>query len=634
MQALALHAVLEAQHVGADPSGIGQRIEQAPGYANDWQLLRPLLWAAWMALDKSDGRSGRLLIERWRMPGHPTFERFAVAAMGLSRQVTPEELFARLLEEDARLLWDGIPLVDLDRPLQRLWRELGREDQDRLLQAILSAPAEQEEPPRDGRGARLAILAEEGGAELPHSARIYLMAFEAERIRMAESQRAISTADLLALDDEHLLQRLKSEVSSALHRAWAAAVSQEPLRALRLFSRLLADEDVPDRVLLEVMWQATPPAANRDLVTRALEVVSDLPASSFEQRPPVASALSAVLGRTAEQDWYDSATDGQLLALWDRLIGPVVSAMSPAESDQEPDLSTILPIDELVLFLLRGLDRTRSEKLADRRAAFRQRLDRLIADRATCAAALHQLGRWLPFLHNIEPLWTEKHLLPAFAWHIDAARSRVAWQAYLAGSANMPAALWPKMRLSFVQTFKADRRASLTDGMQDALAHLLVGILLFQPGKPLTDRTARRLLRACERPMLRSAAWYLWRSVEDEDRPERRDELWRSGINHVLRELWPKEIGKQTSDVWDWLLRMAIALDRTFVEATQAIGVLHQPAMIENGGIFGELDKSHHPDSPDRAAAVRWLLSLPIDHWNADNERIQNIEVRLAAHGR
>jgi hypothetical protein len=253
----------------------------------------------------------------------------------------------------------------------------------------------------------------------------------------------------------------------------------------------------------------------------------------------------------------------------------------------------------------------------------------------TFAAALRQLGRCLPFLHDVESRWTETHLLPAFAWRTDSARARLAWQAYLAGPVSMPVALWPKMRSSLVATFKADHLPGLGDGARRKLAQVLVRSVLFQASWPLTDRAARGLFRACDQPMLRSAAWYLWRIVENTGWREQRDALWRSRLGHLLRDLWPREVDKRNGESWSWLLRMAIALDETFADAVAAIEALPRPAQIENDGIFNELDNSSHPDKPDRIAAVRRLLALPIDRFpGADDEAIARIQTRLASHDR
>jgi hypothetical protein len=141
------------------------------------------------------------------------------------------------------------------------------------------------------------------------------------------------------------------------------------------------------------------------------------------------------------------------------------------------------------------------------------------------------------------------------------------------------------------------------------------------------------MLRACDLDMLRSAAWFLWRVVEDEDLPERRDALWRSRLDHLVRQLWPRELDRQDERVWAWLLRLAIALDEDFVDAVAAINSLPMPATIENAGILDELEESEapHPDRPERADSVRWILGLPFNP-AGQPETISCIESRLAAH--
>jgi hypothetical protein len=52
---------------------IGRPIGQPSEHADDWKLLRRLLWICWQTLDGQDGRASLLLIERWRMLAHPTF---------------------------------------------------------------------------------------------------------------------------------------------------------------------------------------------------------------------------------------------------------------------------------------------------------------------------------------------------------------------------------------------------------------------------------------------------------------------------------------------------------------------------------------------------------------------------------
>ena len=474
------------------------------------------------------------------------------------------------------------------------------------------------------------MLGRPGGPPLPEPARNDLAAFEAERARAEESRREVGPGDLLALNDDDLLQRLRSDRSFACEAAWSAAVGREPRRALRLFSRLVADDAIPARAALEVAWRVRGPTSEENLDSEAFRVFADLPTGSLERHPDVASALARFVAAVAERDGGDRGTGAQLLALWDRLIGPIAAATSPRRGDA----AGILPIDDLIHTLLLYLERAREANDAERRQEIRSRLDRVATDRTAFGAALWEFGRWLPFMNDLEPSWTEAHLLPAFDWAADPARAGRAWEGYLSGSAVMPATLWPKMCLPFVAAFQPDHLNGLSPHAREKLVQVLVGVVLFGVDRSWRDDDARRALRACDQSMLRSAASLMWRVVEDEDQPERRDALWRSRLGHLLQDLWPKEVEKQDRTVWTWLLRMAVALDETFTEAVAAITALPSPPTIENAGIFDELGKSLHPNRPEHANAVRRLLSLLIERLRGhDDEPLTDIEARLAAVG-
>jgi hypothetical protein len=383
------------------------------------------------------------------------------------------------------------------------------------------------------------------------------------------------------------------------------------------------------------MWEVSVPAVELGLAKEAMQIFLDLPAGSIEQRSDVAQALARFLSNIAQQDWCDRGTESQLLTLWDRVIGPVVAATHhDRQGTAEPDLSTILPIDELVQVLLLRIDRARSSEDTERRALLRARLEQLTANRATFKLALGRLGRWLAFVHDVEPNWTVSQVLPAFDWHSDASLASAAWNAYLAGSVAMTAALWVKLRTSITESFEGNSIRLLSDHARRKLAQLLVRSLAFDTGEaPLEDSDARQMLRACDLDMLRSAAWFLWRVVQDEDQRERRDALWRSRLGHLVRDLWPKERNKRDERVWAWLLRLAIALDEAFVDAIAAIKSLPMPTVIENAGILDELEESAHPDGPERADMVRWILDLPFEP-TGEAVVVSAIRARLSAHRR
>jgi hypothetical protein len=139
------------------------------------------------------------------------------------------------------------------------------------------------------------------------------------------------------------------------------------------------------------------------------------------------------------------------------------------------------------------------------------------------------------------------------------------------------------------------------------------------------------MLRARDLDMLRSAAWFLWRIVKDEDQRERRDALWRSRLGHLVRDLWPKELDRRDETVWAWLLRLAIELDEAFSDAIAAIKLLPMPTVIQNAGILDELEESTHPDRPERADMVRWILDLPFKP-TGEAVIVSAIRTRLSAH--
>jgi hypothetical protein len=553
--------------------------------------------------------------------------------MGRSQEAKVEELLNTLLVDEARRLWNRGGRDDLQQPLGRLWRELDNCGRECLLSALASPPDLDPEAARFDRAIRLAMLEDAGGPPLPDVERIDVKAYR-DQIAIAQtSNRDVTAEDLLALDDKDLLQRLSADTTLACERAWDAAVRREPRRGLRLFHRLLAEPAMPARALLEVIWEVSVPEVEPDLAMEAMQVLQDLPMGSIEHRSDVAPALARFLSSIAQQDWCDRGTECQLLCLWDRVIGPVVAASQTRDSPQ-PDLSTILPIDELVQVLLLRINHARSTEDAERRTRLRGRLERLTSDQKTFNIALRWLGRSLAFVHNVEPDWTEDKILPAFDWRANTTQARAAWNAYLAGSAATPTALWAKLRTAFAESFDEEKLSSLSDYSRRKLAQLLVRSLAFNASEvALQESDARQMLRACDLDMLRSAAWFLWRIVKDEDQHDRRDALWSTRLDRIVRDLWPRELDKRDGEVWASLLRLGIELNEAFRDAIAAIRSLPMPLTIGNFGILDELEESAHPDQPDRADMVTWILDLPFDPPGKVSV-VSAIRSRLSAHNR
>lgn len=605
-----------------DSSPQGHPINVAPEHVHDWQLLRPLLWSAWRALDERDATSSRLLIERWRLLGRPTFQRFAVAAMGASPHVATEELLRYLLSDGASLLWDLIPRDELEQPLQRLWCELDPDKRAWLLDAILSPPDEQQSAPHDGRGARLAILARSGGPDLPRSASRHLEVFEAARAAASAARETVTAEELLDLGDDALARRLRTDTSQECERAWSEAVECEPDRALQLIPILLAEDQLPTRPLLEVVWRTSPPRADKKLALDALHVFAAVPADMLACRPDLVVAMSGFIRRIAEAPWHEPDVSEPVLRLWDRLISLIDLATSPVEAEELLDL----PVDDLVTTVLLALER---EQSAEATVGTLSRLDRLTSDAALFPAALRTLGRSLPFLDAVAPDWTARHLLPAFDWRSHPEQAARAWEAYLSAAGLMTTKLWPRLRVSLLDTFSYLDR--LSSHAHEMAVQLLLAVVLYPPGRTLSDHAARSALRACDEPMLNSAAWFLWHTVEDEPSSEQRDQLWRERLGRVVSTQWPRNQALQHRRSWAWLLRMAIALGEAFPEAVDAILTIPAPLRIESEDVLDDLATSNHPDRPERVEAARRLLRLLIERSTPDRELIAEIEARFVS---
>lgn len=229
----------------------------------------------------------------------------------------------------------------------------------------------------------------------------------------------------------------------------------------------------------------------------------------------------------------------------------------------------------------------------ERNAALPTDLKNLLTDFVESSEPSAILGRVmiasrLAIVHDIDPEWTERVLIPCFDW-VHPIEARAAWQGFLWSPWVRPS-LWEKLKPYALQT--ADHIAELGEH-HEQFVPFLVSVSVDGDGALSHDET-RALLKKLGPSDLALAAYWLEGRVSDAASAG-----WK-GIADWIATVWPKELAAQAPAVSQHLAKLPALVPQRFPEAVNLVAELIGP--IEHGDmVLGELVEKEldtlHPES-------------------------------------
>jgi hypothetical protein len=135
-------------------------------------------------------------------------------------------------------------------------------------------------------------------------------------------------------------------------------------------------------------------------------------------------------------------------------------------------------------------------------------------------------------LSEVDPSWTERHLLPLFDWS-SSAEAAGAWQGYLWGLRMTPW-LWGRMKTWFLQAF--DHVAEL-NRWGDTLAGLLAAVAIEGGPETLSHVEAKRCLVLLRDEGRARVAFWIQQRLQGAG--EKAGQLWSERIGPWIRVAWP-----------------------------------------------------------------------------------------------
>lgn len=335
-------------------------------------------------------------------------------------------------------------------------------------------------------------------------------------------------------------------------------------------------------------------------------------ATSFLERHlprlPVAGEIAELLERRTEGDPEEIPDEiiqqsvSLARALWN------ASSRAEPESEHLRDwLTTAInrPAGKLALFVLRAISILRQrhgDAWVEAAPGLQDLLQQLAARDATrTPLARVVLCSYLPFLHDLDPAWSARALIPLFAW-TDPAEAQRSWSGFLV-TGRPTSRLWPQLKEMMREAF--DHLGELGDQQRRFAEYVAAGALFFMT-VDFDFVWLQTFMRAASAEARRSFADHLGGFLRDMD-PEATDRSWRGWIREYVAA---RLAGKPPLDEGEWasMQRWLIYMGEVFEDA---VGVASaRPARFSDSSIIlYELSKRDPAPGPPRALA-QFLLHL------------------------
>lgn len=581
-------------------------------------------------LDAHEPAAARAIADQLQNSPFVLARRIHLHALALPRVFSADEAAAALLGLDDEDYW----VSDLRRELMRLtalrWADFSDMDRDALERRVLTgAPRRLFVDDPDMEEQIAGIMERETFVRLARQERVGPGVGEAARARIAElraahprweaevGERAEFSSwsemrmgeqgepELLdEVADEDLVER-----AAALAEAdpmeqgeiWRKFVSSDPTRAFDGLVARSQQGEWPPMAWIQYFWGLTE-TDDAALEQRTVAFLDGVPGDELAR---FGFAVSAWFVR---RKGLPAVAPEARLRLWDHLLEAMVADPREAErdgGDREFDVLNRTP-GHLARQLVREVAQLGLRSGDGIPQPFRDRMERLIGlegDRG--GIAVTALVRRLPYLHDLDPAWTEAHLLPFLATDHPWAPST--WT-QLAGSAGWRPALVAAMKDRFLATFTSPQRFATA---REYLVYHLVGMAMGRVTGNAPDEwplltEVKAALAASNANFRQNAAFRLFRMLEETEAAER-PRAWREVVGPLFEAIWPMAPALQSDRANFFLISMVLRTGDEFPSAVAAVA----PALIGAGGgdrdsLFLLRDEAHRLllDHPHAALAL------------------------------
>lgn len=597
----------------------------------EWTALIELCRDAWLAVLRTDRSRARAVVERWKTISYPVFRRLCFFAMAESDLYAPEECLDYLLEQNGWWLWSVYVYREKFRLLNAIWPRLSDKAAEQLVARILTGPprnmfraevtsAEFERISDREIWLHLAKL-ESWGRKLPEAGarRLAELSSRHPGLGLAADDRDEFPAwggpvdwgerpvenpeEFLALSDDAVMDRLTPDVNEANgdDTRWRHLVAKDPAKAARVLSAMASRGLWPHQA-----WHS----ALETIRSQKDQIISVWPAlaSSLSQAPdslyesvigPLAWCLVQVAAAPLEDE------EGTFWPVWDRALHSAFASEHGEEVDPRDPLFAALntPAGRLAEALLDRIAARKPQTGADVGPRVWERLTDLARGRGEgYVLARIILAARLSWLFQLDPAWTEQHLLGYLQW--DNPEAPGFWQGFLC-QPWIPPELWPKIKPSLLVALR--KKNQLPEGAGEQLCRLFGLISTDRPGW-ISDEEAQAALRSVDAQGRSAVARVMWKRMEGAG--TQGEALWEERIGPWLERAWPKDLALRDPESSLNLAMAATYAGSLFRQAVDTIAGFLAPAQF-TGYLVERLLAAELPKREPRATLR--LLGLVVD---------------------
>jgi hypothetical protein len=514
-------------------------------------------------------------VSTWTAGRFPVLRRLALHASRTTGVPSADSMVRLLESEPEKWLWNARLRVELFPLLRGLRSKLSSEQSERLVQLIAAGPPEslfregltesEHEDRRDRliweRLARLFVDSPPGAGDRP----VLLDEIEGRHkawtlseddrdaflfwIEVGWGLKSDVTADTLAsLPLDRLVNVLEQRKGDeGVIDRWNQVAKSEPEKALHVLETLANQGNFARELWSSTIFsirQSTTTAAQKDQLIDLIDKVA----------PDVVESMLWEVGELL-QGWSGEANiHARILAKTAALLD--AAAKLPLSDNKDLLFSALnAPTGKLAGAALDVL----GTKNLERKAGLPNDLKNILTDFVENEEPSAILGRVmiasrLAILHDIDPEWTERVLLPHFDW-ANPIEARGAWQGFLWSPWVRPS-LWAKLKPYALQT--ADHLAELGEH-HEQFVPFMVSISVDGDGALSHDET-RALLKKLGPSDLALAAYWLESRVSEAGTAG-----WKAIADWVVA-VWPKELAVQVPAVSQHLARLPALVPDRFPE--------------------------------------------------------------------
>lgn len=579
-------------------------------FHDDLAIVLVSLRDSFAELVLQDPAGARRLLDCWLSLPFPAFRRLALHAITESSSLPVSLATTLLSSKPIETLWSLACHREVLRFLRETGARLGRRDLSQLVRAILEGPprslfrADLEQPDwirikDETIWKRLAKL-HQSGVQVPRRAEAVMKRLAARHgLRLQADHRdefiswfesgsgggASNFSGFAVLAPGELARAAEGLNTDAQQTGWFDLAKRRPLRTLAALKRVARDSRWPG-----LAWNLAFRGLNSRTPTRRSLYLWQAYARCAAAAPPAPLAEVCAVGVA----WLFDQTsqlpkehEKYFWPLWDAWYGPALA--EGRDIDREVVNAALNhPAGQLARVLLYRLWARRPQRGEGLPEEVRSRLIKLMESEDPGAhLARVILAADLDPLYEMDPAWTESHLLPRLDWSSSPEAASL-WLAYLWHPTPDPSLL-AVIKQGFLTSLG---RLSELEPARENACRLFAFSALETPAAYRSQEVqqALRELAPGDLASVGEAIVDLLQGAEG-----KAPDLWRETIGPWVAKHWPSRVQLETPEVAQELGRAALAAGDAFPEAFQGVRQ-HLVPVPSPWGLESELVASSHPE--------------------------------------